>query len=241
MIGRLLVTLIVSSFCVSCRPTGDQRKPDHLLFELMKDSSDIIKSIEGEWTQLNDAEFRLMHDQNTSPIHQQLTGAILLAFIKTRNPDVKLVSLRHFLVGETDQPLLYQLMERHFVRVTQRNDGFMSSHMVEIFTVTVAYCLNGAVSGARSCLRDFQTAMKDSIHFQFGQETKFILSDERVNDTLGIADRVKSWIRLVFKGGRDSIMGIRLSRAYTKYYIQDMLNDKVTFDHPVAVYLHIPN
>lgn len=212
-----------------------------MLSELTEGCSEIIQSIANDWTQLSDAEFLLVHEQNQSPLEQQFTGSMLRAYIKTQDPYVALLTSRRFLVGETDQPLLYQMTERHFFRVTQRSYNLVNMTVVEEFTVSVAYCMNGVVSGSRSCLRDFETALNDSNHFKFGLETKFILSDEKVSHGIGLADSVKSWIGLVLKRGKDSIMAIRISRAYIQYYTVDLLPSKITFDHPIVVYLHIPN
>ena len=238
---QLVIVSILFLIYTGCRAPEPRTLPKPMASELTEGCSEIIQSIANDWIQLSDAEFRVLYEQNQSPLEQQFTGSMLRAFIRTRVPNVALFSSRRFLVGETDQPLLYQLTERHFFRVTQRSYDFMNMTVVEEFTVSVAYCMNGVVSGSRSCLRDFGTALKDSNHFKFGLETKFILSDEKVSHGSGLADSVNAWIGLVLKRGKDSIMAIRISRAYIQYYTADLLPSKISFDHPIVVYLHIPN
>ena len=239
----VIITLLSHVF--GCGSPGPRAQPGDILFDLEPEYRDVFDVFGDIWAPVDNAEFGSIREIHWHPLDQTVLGSILLTSARASFPSLQPVIIRSFLVGETDDPELYQLMRRNFVRLLRRNvDGKPSTngpvYSAELFSISIAFCLNGYEKGSNSCLTDFRTMLKQGAQFRFGQSTKFIIADNNYDESMGIPDQVSSWIRTIIKPAKDSVIAVRVSRASCAFYNLETMTGEVTFDHPVTVYMHFP-
>ena len=238
-----IILFLSESF--GCRSSQHRSNPTSVLDGLEKDFVNVFGVFGGLWAYADASEFDSIHERNWNPVDQSVSDSLLLTIARASFPRMEAIPIRSFLVGETDDPQLYQLMERNFFRVTRRSingeinpDG--PQYCIELFSVSVAFCLNGEKRGSDACIRDFQTMLEQGNHFRFGQSTKFIISDDNIDRYSKISEQVRAWISSVIKSGKDSVIAVKVSRASTTFYNLETMTNEINFDHPVTVYMHFP-
>lgn len=228
-----------------CSEFGQRSTPGNVIADLDPYCRDLFGLFSGFWAHVQNTEFKSMHEQSWTPLDQSIQGSLLLAVARASFPQLVPVHLRNFLVGEVDDPQLYQLMERNFARLSRRTmNGEPSEtgplYFAEIFSVSVAFCLNGEIKGSKSCIKDFHTMLKQDSHFEFGQSTRFIIADNKGDYTSPISDQVGSWVHSIIKQGKDSVIAVRVSRASSSFFNIETMTGQINYDHPVTVYMHFP-
>jgi len=240
------VFLLLSQL-LGCASPVQKQVPSVVLDDLGSEYRAIMNLFERRWWGVDSAEFGSLREPNLHPTEQTVIGSLVLSVARIVLENRKPLPLRSYLIGETDEPQLYQLMERNFVRhrrlkVTGIPSKLAYKHIVELFTVSVAFCLNGVLNGSGSCIRDFQALLVNGNHFKFGQSTKFIITDDNWQSESSISDQVRAWIHRVIKPDKDSVVAVRIARtSILCHTTKPDIARSISFDHPVTVYMHFPN
>lgn len=237
-----LVTAVALTVIISCSVVRYPQLRDSDFTGFQPIAKAIVEVLNKDWAQVSGAEFKILQETALNPVLKELFSSLLRSIPLSGNPNPAWGSPSHYIISESDDPLLFQLMERHFVQMTERTLAVGDVYFLELFTISIAYCMNGAISGAESCLRDFDTASLSHDRFHLGNETKFVLMDDTTSqsDNVPMETRVRMWLRSMVKESQDSIMGIRIIRTHGWFNKADLKLNKVSFDHPVAVYMHFP-
>jgi hypothetical protein len=202
----IFILYFVALMCViGCSGSKNPPNINSLLSDVPLGLKFILSALNEGWVEGENNSVEMATLRSNFQLESLHSEILIRAFIQSVNYPNK-SSHTFSLVGETDQPYLYQLAESSFLshRITPH---FPETHELSLWTVTIAYCMNGSKhSVSDGCVDDFNS-VPFSKKFQFGLETRFKIQNHR-DPHASIPEQIRDWRRSIINLENDRILGI---------------------------------